>query len=83
MESTEHIAIMGVTSLGARPSEQTVNGITYSIIDHGSLSISTLLRRFPNKFDYYVDEYGIDDELIIPYRTFLQTATFRMRLCWT
>lgn len=70
VESTEHIAIMGVTSLGARPSEQTVNGITYSIIDHGSLSISTLLRRFPNKFDYYVDEYGIDDELIIPYRTF-------------
>lgn len=70
VESTEHIAIMGVTSLGSRPSEQTVNGITYSIIEHGSLSTRVLLRRFPNQFDFYVDEYGSDNELIIPYRTF-------------
>ena len=70
VESTEHIAIMSVTSMGERPGERTVNGINYSVIEHGSLSIFMLLRKFPGEFDYYVDQNGNNDELIIPYRTF-------------
>lgn len=72
VESNERIAIMSVTSLGARPASRTINETSFAVIEHGSLSVSMLLRKFPTEFAYYVDEYGNDDELIVPYRTFFE-----------
>lgn len=70
VESYDHIAIMSVTSLGERPNSRNINGTKYEIIEHGNLSTAMLLRKFQTSFNYFTDEYGNNDELIIPYHTF-------------
>lgn len=74
VESTDRIAIMNVRSMDDRPYETAVRGHTYDIIEHGSLSTGVLLRKFPQRFVFHRDEYGISDQIIIPYRTFFADA---------
>jgi len=59
-----------LTSLGERPNSRNINGTEYEIIEHGNLSTAMLLRKFQTSFKYFTDEYGNNDELIIPYHTF-------------
>lgn len=74
VNSSDRIAIMNVTSMGSRPNEMVIRDHTYDIIEHGSFSTRVLLRKFPKKFEFHQDEYGISGLLIIPYQTFFMDS---------